>query len=166
MTRLVVKSTSAVYGTSPIQLLHEQDALAVLERATRQRLPRVFNVGRDGVLLLSQVVRRSGRIPAHIAEPAMTIVGRLLCSNHLVDYYSEQIRLLNYGRVLDTTRLRTEFGFTPRWTTVQEFDDFVYGRALRPVIDPKRMASIEHGLRELAAGCDSSCPACPLWCTA
>lgn len=103
MTRLVVKSTSAVYGTSPIQLLHEQDALAVLERATRQRLPRVFNVGRDGVLLLSQVIRRSGRIPAHIAEPAMTIVGRLLCSNHLVDYYSEQIRLLNYGRVLDTT---------------------------------------------------------------
>jgi UDP-glucose 4-epimerase len=42
---------------------------------------------------------------------------------------------LSFGRVLDITRLRTEFGFTPRWTTVQAFDDYVRGRALRPMID-------------------------------
>ena len=40
------------------------------------------------------------------------------------------MRLLELGRVVDTTRLRTEFGFTPRWTTVQAFDDFVRGAAL------------------------------------
>jgi UDP-glucose 4-epimerase len=132
-----------------IQLLHEQDALAVLEQATRQRLPGVFNVGGDGVLLLSQAIRRSGRIPAPIPEPTMAIVGRLLRGSHLVDY-PEQLRFLNYGPVLDTTRLRAEFGFTPRWTTVQAFDDFVHGRALRPVLGAKRLAGVEHGLRELA----------------
>jgi hypothetical protein len=52
--------------------------------------------------------------------------------------------------VLDTTRLRAEFGFTPRWTTAQAFDDFVHGRALRPVLDPERLAGVVHGLRELA----------------
>ncbi|MDQ4093246.1 MAG: NAD-dependent epimerase/dehydratase family protein [Actinomycetota bacterium] len=134
-----------------IQLLHEEDALAVLEQSIRQRLPGVFNVGGDGVLLLSQAIRRAGRIPAPVPEPAMAIVVRLLRGSHLVDYYPEQIRFLNYGQALDTTRLRAEFGFTPRWTTVQAFDDFVHARALRPVIDPKRVAGVERGLRELAA---------------
>ncbi|MDQ5855997.1 MAG: NAD-dependent dehydratase, partial [Actinomycetota bacterium] len=76
---------------------------------------------------------------------------RVLRNSHFSDYYPEQIGILNYGQVLDTTRLRTEFGFTPRWTSVQAFDDFVHGRAFRPVIDPKRLAGVERGLRELAA---------------
>lgn len=134
-----------------VQLLHEEDALAVLERATRERLPGVFNVGGDRVLLLSQAIRRAGRIPAPIPEPAVATVGRLLRTAQLLDYSPEQTRLLNFARVLDTARLRTEFGFTPRWTTVQAFDDFVRGRALRPVIDPKRVAGIERGLLALAA---------------
>ncbi|MGH3778667.1 MAG: NAD-dependent epimerase/dehydratase family protein [Pseudonocardiaceae bacterium] len=128
-----------------MQLLHEEDALGVLERATRQRLAGVFNVGGDGVLLLSQAIRRAGRIPAPIPEPAVATVGRL------IGYSPEQIRFLNLGRVLDTTRLRSEFGFTPRWTTVRGFDDFVHGRALRPVIDPKRVVGVERGLLALAA---------------
>ncbi|MGH3888693.1 MAG: NAD-dependent epimerase/dehydratase family protein [Pseudonocardiaceae bacterium] len=134
-----------------MQLLHEEDALAVLERATRERLPGVFNVGGDGVLLLSQAIRRAGRIPAPIPEPAVATVGRLLRSGALISYSPEQTRFLNFGRVLDTTRLRTEFGFAPRWTTVQAFDDFVRGRALRPVVDPKRVAVVERGLLALAA---------------
>ncbi len=134
-----------------MQLLHEEDALAVLERATSGRLPGVFNVGADGVLLLSQAIRRAGRIPAPIPGPAVAPAGRLLRYAQLLDYFPEQARFLNFGRVLDTTRLRSEFGFTPRWTTVQAFDDFVRGRALRPVIDPKRVAGVERGLLELAA---------------
>ena len=59
------------------------------------------------------------------------------------------MRLLNFGRVVDTARLRTEFGFTPRWTTVQAFDDYVRGRQLRAVIDPDRVAAVER--RVLAA---------------
>jgi UDP-glucose 4-epimerase len=130
-----------------VQLLHEEDALAVLERATRKRLPGVFNVGGDGVLLLSQAIRRMGRIPAPIPQPAVAIVGRLLHSAQLVDYSLEQ----TFGRVLDTTRLRTEFGFVPRWTTAQAFDDYVRGRALRPTIDPEWIATAQRCLLGLAS---------------
>ena len=75
-------------------------------------------------------------------EPAVGPVGRLVRGARLVDFSPEQMRLLNFGRVVDTTRLRTQFGFTPRWTTVQAFDDYVRGRALRPVIStrPGRVA--------------------------
>jgi UDP-glucose 4-epimerase len=134
-----------------VQLLHEEDALAVLERATKAQLPGVFNVGGDGVLLLSQAIRRVGRLPVSIPEPAVATVGWLLRSVQLVDYSPEQSRFLNFGRVLDTTRLRTEFGFAPRWTTAQAFDDYVHGRALRPTIDPKRVAAAQRCLLTLAA---------------
>ena len=130
-----------------VQLLHEEDGVAVLERATTHELPGVFNVGGNGVLMLSQAVRRAGRIALPIPQPAVPLVGRLARRTRLVDFSPEQMRLLNFGRVVDTTRLRTEFGFTPRWTTVQAFDDFVSGRALRPVIDPSWYDTAARGIR-------------------
>lgn len=133
-----------------LQLLHEQDALAVLERATRAGPPGVFNVGGDGVLLVSQAIRRMGRIPVPIPGPAVDAVGRLLHSAALIDYAPEQTRFLNFGRVLDTTRLRTEFGYLPRWTTSQAFDDFARGAALRPTVDPKWIATAERGVLSFA----------------
>jgi UDP-glucose 4-epimerase len=60
--------------------------------------------------------------------PVATTLARLL----FADYSREPIQFLSFGRVLDTTRLRAEFGFVPRWTTAQAFDDYVQGRALRP----------------------------------
>ena len=123
-----------------MQLLHEEDALAVLERAARVQLPGIFNVGADGVLLLSQAIRRVGGIPIPLPVPAVNAVGGLLRSARLLDYFPEQARFLSFGRVLDTTRLRSEFGFVPRWTTMQAFDDYVRGRALRPMIDPEWVA--------------------------
>jgi UDP-glucose 4-epimerase len=54
-----------------LQLLHEEDALAVLKRATCARLPGVFNVGGDGVLLLSQAIRRAGAI--EVAVPGQAV---------------------------------------------------------------------------------------------
>ena len=129
-----------------VQLLHEEDALAVLQRAVYHELPGVFNVGADGVLLLSQAIRRAGRVPLPVPSFGVGAVSRLFRGAGLVDFSPEQLRFLNFGRVVDTTRLRTEFGFTPRWTTRQAFDDFVNGRGLRPLINPQRVNAVERGL--------------------
>jgi UDP-glucose 4-epimerase len=143
-----------------LQLLHEEDALAVLERAAGHDLPGVFNVAADGVLLLSQAVRRAGRVPLPVLEPAMGPLGRALAAARIVAFSPEQLRLLDFGRVVDTARLRTEFGFTPRWTTAQAFDDFVGGRALTPLLGRERVdagiALVDRGVhaaaRALAVG--------------
>jgi UDP-glucose 4-epimerase len=132
-----------------VQLLHEEDGLAVLERATEEEIPGVFNVAADGVLLLSQAIRRAGRVPIPVPSPAVGPVSRFFRSVRLVDFSPEQMRLLNFGRVVDNTRLKQQFGFTPRWTTVQAFDDYVRGRALRPVISPEQFETVER--RVLAA---------------
>lgn len=133
-----------------VQLLHEEDALAVLERAATDEVPGIFNVAADGVLLLSQAIRRAGRIPLPVPSTAVGPVSRIFRGARLVDFSPEQMRLLNFGRVVDITRLRRQFGFSPRWTTVQAFDDYVRGRALRPVIPPEQVESLERGVLAVA----------------
>jgi UDP-glucose 4-epimerase len=78
-------------------------------------------------------------------------VGRFFRSARLVDFSPDQMRFLNWGRVVDTSLLKSEFGFTPRWTTRQAFDDYVSGRGLRPLITPERVEAIERGLLDAAA---------------
>ncbi|MPR00487.1 NAD-dependent epimerase/dehydratase family protein [Modestobacter sp. I12A-02628] len=117
-----------------VQLLHEDDALAVLTRATTQDFTGTVNVGGDGTLLLSQAIRRVGRVPVPLPTPAMGSIGRLTRGGSLVDYSPEQMRFLNFGRVVDTTVLREEFGYTPRYTTVAALADFA--RTVQPVVPP------------------------------
>ena len=45
-----------------LQLLHEQDALGALECAVEAGRPGTFNVGAPGVIMMSQAVRRAGRV--------------------------------------------------------------------------------------------------------
>ena len=145
-----------------LQLLHEEDALAVLERAVAHDLCGVVNVAADGVLLLSQAIRRAGRVPLPVPTPAVGIVGRALAVARIASFSPEQLRLLDFGRVVDTTRLRTAFGFTPRWTTAQAFDDFVRGRALHPILGREQVEEAErlvdrgvHAAARLLAGLGS-----------
>jgi UDP-glucose 4-epimerase len=109
-----------------VQLLHVTDALAVLKRATTHDLPGVFNAGGDGVLMLSQAIRRAGHVPLPMPRAAIGTAMRLAGSG--VELSPGQAKLLNYGRVIDTTRLKTTFGFTPKWTTAAAFDDYVRAR--------------------------------------
>jgi UDP-glucose 4-epimerase len=113
--------------------------------------PGTVNVGGSGVLLLSQAIRRAGRVSVPVPSPAVAAVGRLIRRTGLIDYSPEQMRLLNFGRVVDTTRLRKEFGYTPRYTTVEAFDDFIRSRHGRLQLDP---ALVEHAERAALAVLD------------
>jgi UDP-glucose 4-epimerase len=108
-----------------VQFLHGDDALAVLERATVYDLPGVYNAGADGVLMLSQAILRAGRVPLPVPRPAVPVLAKLFPGTRPADLSPDLVRYLNFGRVIDTTRLKKVFGFTPRWTTARAFDDYV-----------------------------------------
>jgi UDP-glucose 4-epimerase len=103
------------------------------------------NVGGEGTLLLSQAIRRLGRVEVPLPSPALGSVGRLSRRFGFVDYSPEQMRFLNFGRVVDTTVLRTEFGYTPRYTTEAALID--YARTVPPVISPRLVGSVTSRLR-------------------
>jgi UDP-glucose 4-epimerase len=128
-----------------VQLLHEDDALAVLTRATTGDFVGTVNVGGEGTMLLSQAVRRLGRIQVPLPTPTLGSVGRISRRFGFVDYSPEQMRFLNFGRVVDITKLRTEFGYTPRFTTESALAD--YARTVQPVVPPRLVDALTERAR-------------------
>ena len=125
-----------------LQLLHEQDALGALEHATMVGRPGTFNIGASGIIMMSQAVRRSGRIG--VAMPSLGIrLLETLTGGGRGRFGREQVEYLGYGRVMDITRMRTELGYDPKWTTMEAFDDYVRGRGLTPIVDAEWVRSIE-----------------------
>jgi len=107
-----------------IQLLHEDDALAALH-ACVFRAPRgIYNLAGDGVVYLSQVIRRLGRPPLPLVQPTAAAAASLLRRFNLVDFPLDQLTVLMFGRVLDTRRAKEAFAFAPEYTTAEALEDF------------------------------------------
>ncbi|PRC46277.1 hypothetical protein C6A85_90900, partial [Mycobacterium sp. ITM-2017-0098] len=132
-----------VIGHDPrLQLLHEQDALGALERATMAGKSGAFNVGASGIIMMSQAIRRAGRLALPVPRSALVAVDSLWRATHNSELDREQLDYLSYGRVMDTARMRNELGYSPKWTTAEAFDDYVRGRGLTPIVDPRWIRSV------------------------
>ncbi|HUH71661.1 MAG TPA: SDR family oxidoreductase [Mycobacterium sp.] len=126
-----------------LQLLHEQDALGALERAAMAGKAGTFNIGASGIIMLSQAIRRAGRIPLPVPGFGVWALDSLRRANRYHEITRDQFDYLSYGRVMDITRMRSELGYQPKWTTAEAFDDYVRGRGLIPIIAPHRVRSLE-----------------------
>jgi UDP-glucose 4-epimerase len=113
-----------------LQFIHEDDAIAALHRAVASSATGMFNVAGEGVLALSQAVRRTGRPTVPVLGGLLGVVGRALAPTRLVDFSSEQVRFLTYGRAIDTRRAREALGFTAKRSTSAAFDEFLAGHGL------------------------------------
>ena len=128
---------------SRLQLLHEQDALGALERASVAGKAGTFNVGASGVIMMSQAIRRAGRVPLPVPRFALSAADSLWRATRYTELDREQLDYLSYGRVMDTTRMQNDLGYSPKWTTAEAFDDYVRGRGLTPIVDPRWVRSME-----------------------
>jgi UDP-glucose 4-epimerase len=115
-----------VLGFDPrLQFLHESDLNRVLRHAVLNDVPGTFNVAGDGLLMLSQALRRMGRTSVPLPGVAFGGLGSVLKSARVADLSPELVAFLTYGRGVDTTRMRTELGFEPSYTTASAFAEFV-----------------------------------------
>lgn len=126
-----------------LQLLHEQDALGALERATTAGRAGTFNIGANGIIMMSQAIRRAGRIPIPVPGIGLWAMDSLRRANRYTEINREQLDYLRFGRVMDTTRMRDDLGYTPKWSTAEAFEDYLRGRHLSPIIDPQWVGSLE-----------------------
>jgi UDP-glucose 4-epimerase len=120
-----------VAGFDPrLQFLHENDLIAALTHGVVTDVGGTFNVAGDGVLLLSQAVRRLRRPAVPLPAFAVGGIGSFLRQARAADFSPEQLGFLTYGRGVDTSRMRAELGFEPAYTTASAFEDF--GREMTP----------------------------------
>lgn len=113
-----------------LQLLHPDDAFAVIAEAATADHPGTFNVAGEGVLMLSQAARILGKPTLPLPPVGFGSVLRRAAAFMGSDVSPGVHRLLTYGRILDTTALIQIFGYTPRYTTRETFD--WYAETVRP----------------------------------
>jgi UDP-glucose 4-epimerase len=145
-----------------LQFVHVDDALEILHRSVVEDHPGTFNVAGAGVLMLSQAVRRAGRISVPLPEGTLSSVAAVARNLGVGQIGLDQIDLFVHGRVVDTTRLIKEFGFTPR-TTEAAFDEFIRAHRNGSSLTADRLAAAENaildGIRRVRAGAAGERPA-------
>ncbi len=130
-----------------LQFVHVDDALEILHRSVVEDHPGTFNVAGPGVLMLSQAVRRAGRVSVPLLEGTLSTVAAMARTIGVGEIGLDQIDLFVHGRVIDTSRLVAEFGFTPR-TTEEAFDEFVRGHTGGASLTGDRLATAERAILE------------------
>lgn len=137
-----------VLGRDPrLQFVHFDDVLEVLHRSVVEEHAGTYNVAGAGVLTLNQAIRRAGRIGVPILEPGLSGAASFARVLGFGRYGLDQVDLFVHGRVVDTTRLSSEYGFTPR-STAAAFEDFIKGHPDRTVFGPDRLAVAEQAILE------------------
>jgi UDP-glucose 4-epimerase len=119
-----------------LQFLHLDDALNVMVESVLHDRPGTFNVAGEGVVTLSQAARRLGRPTVPLLPFGFAAASRRLIRTMGSDISPDLHRLLQYGRVVDTSALRDIFGYDLMWTSQQTFEEF------RATVRPGIMATL------------------------
>jgi UDP-glucose 4-epimerase len=135
-----------VLGFDPrMQFLNDTDLLDALEHATLSDIAGTFNVAGDGVMMLSQAIRRLGRPALPMPAFAVATFGSAMRQARVADFSREQVAFLAYGRGVDTTRMRELLGYHPSRTTEQAFGEFA--ASIEPgLISERRVRAAEAAL--------------------
>jgi UDP-glucose 4-epimerase len=109
---------------SPFVFIWDTDVAAIIQQAVTGPVTGVFNVAGDGALTITEIAVLLEKpvltIPEPVLRTALAIGSRL----GLTPYGPEQTMFLQYRPVLDNTRLKTVFGYTPTRTSRQAFDEW------------------------------------------
>lgn len=147
-----------VLGFDPrMQFTNDTDLLDAIEHATLADIRGTFNIAGDGVLMLSQAIRRLGRPALPLPGFAVGAVGSAMRQARLADFSREQVAFLAFGRGVDTTRMREVLGFHPSRTTEQAFAEFA--ASLEPgLISEQRVRAAENVLAGALGGAHRETP--------
>ena len=115
-----------------MQFVHEDDAIDALVRATTGEASGIVNIAGDGVLTVLQAAAIVGRPVVPMPLQAAGVVGGFAKRLGLADFSPDQMSFLAFGRGMDTRRMRSVLGFTPRYTSREAFEDFA--RTVGPAV--------------------------------
>ena len=122
----------AIAGSdSPFVFIHDQDVVGAILHGIDSRATGIYNVAGDGKLTIFEIAERLGKscrvLPAGLLKAALWVLRKL----NLTQYGPEQLDFLRYRPVLLNTRLKNEFGYTPRLSSAQVFDLYRASRQQR-----------------------------------
>lgn len=117
--------------TTPFSLIADSDVVAALAQAVRAGRAGVYNLAGDGTLSLREIARLNGKPYLPIPPAVLKGVLWLLQTLRLSKLGPGNVKFIQYRPVLDNNRLKTEFGYTPRFDARAVFLRYRDGRRER-----------------------------------
>lgn len=125
---------------SPFVFVWVDDVAAAMVRAATGGPAGVFNVAGDGRLTVPEIADRLGKpqlvIPAWALAAGLRM-GRML---RLTEHGPEKVPFLRYRPVLSNRRLKEGFGYTPRRTSREAFEEYLATHPAVPRADRRSAA--------------------------
>ncbi len=119
-------------GTStPFSLIADNDVVAALVQAVRHPMPGTYNLSGDGVLSLREIAALNRKIYFAIPAGPLKFVLWLLKSLGVTKLGPGAVKFVQYRPVLANDKLKSEFGFAPRYNAREVFERYRDGRAER-----------------------------------
>lgn len=107
---------------SPFVFIWDTDVVAIVQRAVTGDVTGTFNVAGDGALPITQIAERLGKDVLWLPDLLLRAVLAVGTTLGVSRYGPEQTRFLKHRPVLDNTRLREDFGYTPTHTSADAFE--------------------------------------------
>ncbi|MBV9099613.1 MAG: NAD-dependent epimerase/dehydratase family protein [Candidatus Dormibacteraeota bacterium] len=139
-----------IAGFDPrLQFLDEEDAVRVLERVVLEDHSGTFNVAGPGIVLLSQAVQTMGKVNL----PVIPFIGSSLAMLALeriapVGFSPHLLRLLQYGRVVDTGALCARLGDVVQHSSAETVQAHARNRRVRDIVRAEPAYQYEAELEE------------------
>ena len=119
-----------VLGFDPVlQLVHRDDCIEALLRATLGSARGPFNIAGGNALPLTALLDGAGKVHAPLLPPAgAALISGALARLGVAALSPQLIDLLRWGRTLDTSRAERELGFRTARDTMAALDEYVQQR--------------------------------------
>ncbi len=107
---------------SPFCFIHRDDVAAALVHGLERQASGTYNLAGDGWLTIDDVAAALGASLRRLPAGALRALLHLAHALRLTGFTPGQVDFLAYRPVLDNTRLKTEFGFIPQYSSRGAFD--------------------------------------------
>jgi UDP-glucose 4-epimerase len=123
---LAMPLVPTVIGFDPVlQLIHRDDCVEALVRATLGNQRGAFNLAGPNALPLSALLDGAGKVHAPLLPPAGAVfISGALARMGIAALSPQLIDLLRWGRTLDISRAERELGFRPARETLAALDEY------------------------------------------
>lgn len=112
-------------SVSPFVFIWDEDVIDIIEFGIQNKKSGIYNLAGDGSVTMPSIAKILGKpftpIPAFILKTILGILNPL----RLSQYGPDQIDFLRYRPVLDNSALKNTFGYTPRFTSLEAFYEFL-----------------------------------------
>ena len=110
----------AVVPAVPLQLIHEDDVgSALLQCVVAAGPPGAYNIAADDVVTAVDVARELGFVPLPLPAAVAHAPARALSRLPFLPQQAEWVEAFSHPAVMDTSRAKSELGWTPRFSALE-----------------------------------------------